>query len=77
MKTEMIELLNAGWKITHEGPSGTQLEAPKKMRLLDKVCLVAGILTAFWGIGILLMLIAVLDYAFFTKPETRLFPSRY
>lgn len=65
-------LVNEGWKIVSDGPSGTQLEGPKKMKGLDKVCFVFGVLT-FWvyGIGFFFMLIAGIDYWFLTKAETK------
>jgi hypothetical protein len=69
--------LSNGWKVTSDGPTGVQLEKPKKMRGLDKVCLVFGLVTlCVFGLGLIFILIAVLDYCFFTKPEMRFLPRR-
>jgi len=67
----------AGWQITSDGPSGVQVLGPKKMRTLDSICLILGIIGLFaYGLGLFLILIAVIDYAYFTKREQR-FLQRY
>ena len=70
------EHTDAGWKVISDGPSGVQLEGTKQMKGLDKACLVLGIITVFWGIGFLFILLALLDYWLMTKSETR-FIARY
>lgn len=64
--------LAAGWVMVSEGPSGAQLRKPKQMRGLDKACLIAGMICFFflWPVGLVLVLLAVLDYAFLTKERT-------
>jgi hypothetical protein len=64
--------VSKGWKVISDGPSGVQLEGPKKMRGLDKLCLAVGVLT-FWiyGIGLFFIAVAMLDYWFMTKPEAK------
>lgn len=61
----------AGWEVISDGPTGIQFQGPKKMKGLDKACLVFGFLT-FWlyGIGFIFIGLAMLDYWFLTKPET-------
>lgn len=67
----LAKALNRGWVMVSEGPSGAQLRKPKKMSSLDKVCLGLGIPLLFlFGVGLILILVAVLDYAFFTKEKT-------
>lgn len=69
-------MISAGWVVTAEGPSGAQMSGGKQMRMSDKICLAIGILgLVAYGLGLILILIAVLDYAFFTKP-TQHFLSR-
>jgi len=63
-----------GWKIISDGPSGLQMQAPKRMGGLDKVCLAFGILTVVaYGVGLIFIGIALIDYAFLTKQKTKLF----
>jgi hypothetical protein len=68
----LAQLTSDGWLLVTEGTSGAQLKKPKKMKTLDSVCAIAGVvfLFFFWPIGLLLILIAVLDLAFFTKERT-------
>jgi hypothetical protein len=73
--SELVPYIKAGWRIVSETAAGVQLEKPKSMRALDKGALVLGILClAFWGLGIILIAIALLDYAFFTKAEMKFLP---
>ena len=80
--TEYVEdalhkYVQAGWEITSDGPSGVQLVSPKKMMGLDKCCLVAGILTVWvYGFGLILIGIALIDYAVLTKRESKLLVRR-
>ena len=66
------EKLKAGWTVKSDGPSGVQLEAPKKMKSLDKGAAVLGAALVVFvpPLGGLLIVAAVVDYAFLTKPET-------
>jgi len=73
--SELRSFVDKGWEIVSDGPSGVQLKAPKAMTGMDKACCVFGFLTLiFWGIGLIFILIAVLDYAFFSKQETKFLP---
>lgn len=48
---------------------------PKKMRKLDVVALVLGVVLLFaYGLGLILILAAFLDYAFLTKEQTKFIP---
>jgi len=67
--------LREGWLIVSDGLSGAQLQKPKVMRRLDKICLVIGVITIpIYGLGLFLVLLALLDYAYFTKQETMFLP---
>jgi hypothetical protein len=71
---ELNTLLGAGWNIVSDGPSGIQLQR-KKMKGLDKACLIlGGVLIFAYGIGLFFILIALIDYFFLTKPETLFVP---
>lgn len=61
----------AGWEVVSDGPTGVKFQGPKKMRGLDKACLIFGLLT-FWlyGIGLIFIALAMLDYWLLTKPPT-------
>jgi hypothetical protein len=71
-------LVHHGWTVKSDGPTGVQMEGPKKMDTKDKVCAVlgAGLLLVSWPIGLLLIGCAVFDYAFLTKGEQKFFPRR-
>jgi hypothetical protein len=69
---EAVKAYNeAGWEIMSDGPTGIKFQAPKKMKGLDKACLVFGILTFwFYGLGLIFIVIALIDYCLLTKPES-------
>lgn len=57
-------LVNDGWEVVSEGPSGAQLKKPKKMKTQTKVAMLVGAVLVFaWGIGVLVILFALIDYA--------------
>jgi preprotein translocase subunit SecF len=60
------------WQVVNEGPSGAQLRQPKKMKTLDTIVLVLGVVCLFfaWPLGLLFIVLALLDLAFFTKERT-------
>lgn len=69
--TALAQLTSQGWTVVAEGDSGAQLKGPKKMRTADKVCLWLGMVgLLLYGLGLVLILIAVIDYALLTKPRT-------
>lgn len=69
-------LASAGWTIIHDGPSGTQLIAPRQMRLLDKIAMVVGVilLFLFWPLGVFLILMAIIDFYALTPREKKFIP---
>ncbi len=70
-------LIAQGWEMKSEGPSGAQLVGEKKMRTLDRICLWLGILTVvFYGVGLIFIIIAMIDYAFFTERAKYFLPNR-
>lgn len=70
---QVAALVKQGWRIVSDGPSGVQLEGPKKMKGLDQGAAILGgvLLIVAWPIGLLLIACALLDYWLLTKPETR------
>jgi len=67
------DLMSAGWKITSDGPSGTQLEEPKRMNKREGFSILVGvILIPFFGIGLLVIGAAVIDHMM-RKPSVRFF----
>lgn len=57
-------LIENGWEMVSEGPSGAQLKKPKKMRTQTKVVLWIGVvLLVAAGLGVLFIILALLDYA--------------
>jgi len=70
-KRELAEALSNKWIMLAEGPSGAQLELPKIMRIQTKVALIIGFLLTFaWGIGIIIIIGALIDYAM-QKKQTK------
>jgi len=66
-------LVKDGWTIIADGPSGTQLQAPRKMRASDSVLLLIGVLCGVFVsliLGAALVCAALVDYWFLVKPET-------
>lgn len=69
---QVAAAVKEGYQIASDGPTGIQLVKPKKMTLGDKLCLIFGVLTCWiFGIGLFFILIAALDYWFFTKAKTK------
>ena len=66
------ELVGKKWEMVSEGPSGAQLKGPKKMRMLDKGCLVLGAALLLFQpiVGAILVAVALVDFAFLTKQPT-------
>ena len=66
----MQELLEKGWRVTSDGPQGTQLEAPKKMKGREIFSIFCGIaLIPFFGLGLLMIAAVLIDYNR-RRPET-------
>lgn len=69
---EFTKLTNKGWIVISESESGAQLQKPKTIKLLDLLCLLSGFLCLFMfpPLGIILIIIAVIDYALLTKQKS-------
>lgn len=68
---ELKAALAEGWIMISEGSSGAQLELPKKIKNQTKVALVVGFLLVFlWGLGLLVIAAALIDYAM-QKKQTK------
>ena len=69
--TALKSALTGGWTMVTEGASGAQLKKAKVMSAADKWCIGIGVVgLVAGGLGVVLILIGVLDYAFFTKEQT-------
>jgi hypothetical protein len=86
-KTTAQQALIAGlvanhWEVISDGPSGVQLRAPRKLKTLDVLSFVLGLasfalgfLTPMaYGIGLILVVLALLDYFVLSKREIKFFP---
>ena len=61
--------LDDGYEIISDGPSGVQLRGPKVMKTQTKVALVIGaVLVLAWGLGLIIVLFALIDYAMTKQP---------
>lgn len=67
----LAHMLQSGWTVKSDGPSGVQLEGEKQMRTLDKICLGLGLLTViFYGLGLIFIAVAMIDYWALTPKQT-------
>lgn len=61
--------LDKGFKVISDGPTGIQLEGPKKMTgLVQGALIIGGLLTFVYGIGLIIVVFALIDYAMAKKP---------
>jgi len=82
LQQKIAALVSQRWEVISDGPTGVQLRAPKKLRKLDWLCLALGLVclglgfrtAIFYGLGLILVGIALLDYAVLTKAETKFLP---
>lgn len=67
--TRLNEYLSDGYKVLSDGPSGIQLEGPKVMRTQTKVAMLIGaVLVLAYGIGLIIILFALIDHAMAKPP---------
>jgi len=79
LQAQVAGLVAQHWEVISDGPSGVQLRAPRKLRILQLLGIVLGLasfalgtLTPLaYGIGLILIGLALLDYYVFTKRETK------
>ena len=79
LQAQVAGLVARHWEVISDGPSGVQLRAPRKLRLLQLLGIVLGLasfalgtLTPMaYGFGLILIGLALLDYYVFTKRETK------
>ncbi len=65
----LAALTAAGWQVVNESSSGAQLKFPNQMRTQTKWALgIGALLVIFYGLGLLVMAFALIDYAM-TKPR--------
>jgi hypothetical protein len=71
LNPQIEELISNGWRVTSDGPTGTQLEAPKRIRTSELVAIFVGVvLLPFFGLGLFIIGAAVVDYVR-RKPATK------
>jgi len=75
LQKQVAEYVGQHWEVISDGPSGVQLRAPKKMKVIDLICLIIGLpMLAFYGLGVFLIGLGLIDYFVFTKSETKFLP---
>jgi hypothetical protein len=81
---QVEDLVSQQWVVVSDGPSGVQLQAPKKMKTHDIVGLGIGLVSLGVGLktiygyflGIGLIGAVLIDYFLFTKAETKFLPRQ-
>lgn len=72
---QIAELVDERWEVISDGPTGVQLRAPKKIKLIDLICLIIGLpMVIFWGLGLILIGLGLIDHFVFNKAETKFLP---
>ena len=79
LQAQVAGLVARHWEVISDGPSGVQLRAPRKLKLIQLLGIVLGLasfalgtLTPMaYGFGLILVGLALLDYYVFTKRETK------
>jgi hypothetical protein len=75
MQQQIAKLISQRWEVISDGPTGVQLRAPKKMKKLDLLCIVLGLpMVFFYGLGLILIGLGLLDYFLFTESEMKFLP---
>jgi len=74
-QAEIAQLVEARWVVISDGPTGVQLRAPRKMKIIDLICLIVGLpMIVFWGLGLILIGLGLIDHFVLTQPETKFLP---
>ena len=79
LQAQVAGLVAQHWEVISDGPSGVQLRAPRKLRLLQVLGFVLGLVSFALGtltpmayaFGFILIGLALLDYYVFTNRETK------
>ena len=75
MQQQIAKLVSQRWEVISDGPTGVQLRAPRKMKVLDVLCLVIGLpMIVFYGLGLILIGLGLIDHFVFTKSEMKFLP---
>ena len=75
MQQQIAKLISQRWEVISDGPTGVQLRAPRKMKKLDLLCIVLGLpMVFFYGLGLILIGLGLLDYFLFTESEMKFLP---
>ncbi len=69
---QIAELVRENWEVISDGPTGVQLRAPKRLKVIDLICFIVGLpMIVFYGLGLILLGLGLIDYFILTKQETR------
>lgn len=69
---QIAELVRTNWEVISDGPTGVQLRAPKKIKVIDLICLIIGLpMIVYYGLGLILVGLGLVDHYVFTKQETK------
>ena len=75
LQQQITELVGQNWEVISDGPSGVQLRAPKRIKIIDLLCFIIGLpMIVFYGLGLILIGLALVDHFIFTKAETKFLP---
>jgi hypothetical protein len=72
---QIADLVAQNWEVISDGPTGVQLRAPKKVKVIDLLCFIVGLPTiVFWGVGLILIGLGLIDHFVLTKTEMKFLP---
>lgn len=72
---QIADLVALNWEVISDGPTGVQLRAPKKIKVIDLLCFIVGLpMIIFYGLGLILIGLGLIDYYVLTKAETKFLP---
>lgn len=76
-KLQLQQLVDEGWEVASEGPSGAQLKKVKKVRIITMLC-IAVVVPAFlfseYEIGVVALVLGGLNH-FLTKEQKKFLPK--
>lgn len=75
MQEQIAKLVSQHWIVISDGPTGVQLRSPRKLKKLDLLCLIIGLpMIMFYGLGLILVGLALIDHFVLTKTEMKFLP---
>lgn len=68
----VAEYVSRRWEVISDGPTGVQIRAPRKLKVLDLICFIIGLpMIVFNGLGLILVGLGLIDHFILTKTETK------